>query len=208
MKYLILVILSSMFLLQNCNYVTFTRHLNVNLDDSKSFSQSGTFKKTYLISTTKIINAITENIDSKSARIEKLEIESMKLKVSLLPNNTASSIHNIHIRLAKGWSENSQTLVKLDTSRIIVNKAIIYVVNAYLDLKGVGVLKKDLVKNLATGNPQVFELEMQGLIPTGQTFLGNIALELKATMDAVTCEKVPLGLGPSECMVIPFTIKL
>ncbi len=192
----------------SCNYVTFHRHINVNVDDVKTFDQAGAFEKTYNISSNKIINAVTEHIDSKKGRIEKLEIESIKVVVGLLPNNTASSVHNVHVRLGKGWLGEGESLVKLDTSRLSINSAEVFVVNTFMILKGVDILKNELVKNLATGIPQVFELKMTGTIPAGQMFRGSLKLVIKASMDVVTCEQVPFGVGPSDCMiktlVLPF----
>lgn len=192
----------------SCNYITLRRHINVNVDDVKSFDQAGAFEKSYIISSGKIINAVTENVDTKGGSIEKLEIESIQITVGLLPNNTASSVHNVHVRLGNGFVEVGESLVKLDTSRLPINSATTFLVNSYMIFKGVGILKRELVKNLATRQPEIFELKLAGTIPAGQVFRGSMKLIIKASMDVVTCEKVPIGLGPSECMiktmVLPF----
>lgn len=205
-SFIYLILLSAT--LSSCNYITLRRHINVNVDDVKSFDQTGAFEKIYFINSGKIINAVTENVDTKSGSIEKLEIESIQITVGLLPNNTTSSVHNVHVRLGKGFVEEGESLVKLDTSRLSINSAAVFLVNNFMIFKGVSILKRELVKNLATGQSQVFELKLAGTIPAGQVFQGSMKLIIKASMDVVTCEKVPIGLGPSECMiktmVLPF----
>lgn len=205
-SFIYLILLSAT--LSSCNYITLRRHINVNVDDVKSFDQTGAFEKIYFINSGKIINAVTENVDTKSGSIEKLEIESIQITVGLLPNNTASSVHNVHVRLGKGFVEEGESLVKLDTSRLSINSATVFLVNNFMIFKGVSILKRELVKNLATGQSQAFELKLAGTIPAGQVFRGSMKLIIKASMDVVTCEKVPIGLGPSECMiktmVLPF----
>ncbi|HNR08924.1 MAG TPA: hypothetical protein PKM27_16515 [Saprospiraceae bacterium] len=192
----------------SCNYITLRRHLNVNVDDVKTYDQSGAFEKSYFINTEKIINAVTENVNTEGGSIEKLEIESIQITVGLLPNNTASSVHNVHVRLGNGFVQAGESLVKLDTSRLPINSATVFLVNNFMIFKGVSILKTELVKKLATGQFEFFELKLAGTIPAGQVFRGSMKLIIKASMDVVTCERVPIGLGPSECMiktmVLPF----
>lgn len=187
----------------SCNFVTLHRHINVDLDDNKNFEQTGTFSKTFDFYSHTLINAISENIDAKNARIENLQIESLQIAISLNSANTATSIHNVHIKLKSGWGDDGASLVNLDTARISTNKATVFIANTYLVFKGVEKVKEALLKNLVTNVDNHFTLEMSGFFPSGQVFSGNVKLILEATMDAVTCEKVPFGLGPSECMILP-----
>lgn len=209
MKKLIFLCLMSVFVLEGCNYIRMKRHLTINIDDTKSFDQSGQIDKLYLLSTGNIINSLEKNINTKeSVTIENLEIETLQLSIALLPNNTASSLHNIHIKLGKGWSGEGESLVKLDTSRIPVNQGLIYLANSYMIFKGVSAVKKSLTDFLVTKQGTLFELNMSGFVPAGQAFRGSIKLVLKTSFDAITCEKVPIGLGPSECMILPVSFKL
>lgn len=177
----------------SCNYITIHRHINVDLDDNKTFEQSGSFAKAFDFYAHDLINAITENIDAKDARIGNLQIETLQLDIAVNSVNTATSIHNVHIKLAGGWGSDGSSLAKLDTSRIIVNRAAVIVANTYWVLAGVEKVKAALIKNLVSNQDQHFTMEMTGLIPTSQLFSGNVKLILKATLDAVTCERVPFG---------------
>lgn len=206
-KIMILLVSLSLFS-WSCNYIVMKRHLNINIDDALAFDQGGTFTKEFKISTADIINAVSENVNTKTGKIEKLEIETIQLAISLAPNNTANSIHNIHVKLGKNWPEEGESLLKFDTTRVPVNRGIVYVANNLIIFKGISAIKKSLAQNLVTGKSTIFSLNMSGVIPAGEAFRGTIKLVLKASMDVETCEKVPLGIGPSECMVIPIALQL
>jgi hypothetical protein len=209
MKKLFFGVLTAVLVISGCSYISVERHIMVNLDDVQPFEASNQFDKKFKISTGQIINAITDNIDTKNnPTIKNLQIEKLQLSISLLPNNSATSLHNIHIRLGKGWPTQGETLAKLDTSRVPVNQGLIYAANVFLVLKGVEQVKKGLNDFLVTKQGTEFELDMSGFIPAGQVFRGSIKLILRASFDAVTCEEVPIGFGPSECMILPFVVHL
>jgi len=197
----------SHLILQGCGFVEVHRHINTNLDNTQPFEVSGQWDKKFAFSTGKMINALEENVNAKSdAKIEKLEIETLQLSIALAPNNTATSLHNVHIKLGSGWSEPGETLAKFDTTRVPVNEGVIFAANSLMILKGVSAVKKSLNEVLITKRQSLFELNMSAFVPAGQTFRGSIKLILKASFDAVTCEAVPIGFGPSECMIVPITL--
>lgn len=194
-SYIFIILLG--FIFSHCNHVTFRRNINVNLNDKGDFNQSTSFTKEYSISTTQIVNAVSKNIDAKNARIEKLEIKSMKILVDLLPGNTATSIHNVSFTLKKLGT--SDVLAKLNDSGKFINSATVYALNKFIEAKILLGFKEDIAKGLATGKLEIYKIEMKGSIPAGQTLKGSISLQIEASMEAVTCELVPFGLGPSEC---------
>ncbi len=193
------LILFSILIFSNCNYVTFRRNINVNLNDTGVFNQTSTFSKKYTISTGKIINAVAENINASSARIEKLEIKAMKIEVNLLPGNTATSVHNISFTLAQGFSE-KKNLISVNESVKFINTGSVFVLNKFIEGKILLGFKNDLAKGLATGKSEFFDIDMKGSIPAGQLLKCSIQLQIEASVEAVTCEQVPFGLGPSECL--------
>lgn len=193
------LILFSILIFSNCNYVTFRRNINVNLNDTGVFNQTSTFGKKYTISTGKIINAVAENINASSARIEKLEIKAMKIEVNLLPGNTATSVHNISFTLAQGFSE-KKNLISVNESVKFINTGSVFVLNKFIEGKILLGFKNDLAKSLATGKSEFFDIDMKGSIPAGQLLKCSIQLQIEASVEAVTCEQVPFGLGPSECL--------
>ncbi len=197
MKYSFVLLLVNLIIFSGCNHVTFRRHINANLNDSKSINKGGTFDEQFAISTAEIINAISKNINTKdnSGSIEKLEIETINLKINLLPNNTATLIRNVKFILEK----TNSTLLKFDDSGKFVNSATVFALNKFIDTKIALGFKDDLIKNLATNKPETFFIKVSGAFPAGEFFRGTISLEFKASMDVVTCELIPFGLGPSDC---------
>lgn len=199
MKPFCFLIIWSVLIFSNCNYVTFRRNVNVNIDDTRSINQITSFNQKFSISSAPILNAITENIDASSARIEKLEIKSMKLVINLLPGNTATSIHNVSFTLAQGFTE-KKTLISFTDSGKFINAGTVFVLNKFIDGKIALGFKDDISRSLATGKTEFFDIEMKGSIPAGQVLKVSISYQIEASVEAVTCERVPLGLGPSECL--------
>ncbi|MDZ4708934.1 MAG: hypothetical protein SH818_11095 [Saprospiraceae bacterium] len=212
MNKIILLSLISILVMCGCercfNHAEMRRHINVNLDDMKAFDQSGEIKKEFIFDSKDFINAVTDNIDAKDATIENMQIETLQLSVSLAANNTATSLNNLHFKLGQGWGAEGASLLKHDLPFTFVNWATVKVANEFMIFRGVEQVKNGWAKAIASKGVQQFKLEMSAIVPAGTTFRGSIKLILVASMDAVTCELVPYGLGPSECMIIPIHLTL
>lgn len=204
MRYIIIVFFFGSL---SCAYIKINRHLNLNIDKEVQVNKTGTFTETFVISSVSLVNSLDKAIEAKSATIENIQIEAASVRVRADAGNTATVLRDIVFYIKEGGTD--KTLSTYNSNGLFINSGTIYALNSYLDISGVSVLKKEITKNLDRVNAgNTFTIFLSARISGNEVLKGQISLNFKISFDAVTCEKVPYGFGPSECMVVPIPLQV
>mgnify|MGYP001012908738 CR=1 FL=1 len=193
MQKIILSALCTMCLL-SCNYVRFTRHLEGRIGDEIFFSSGGQVLQKYFLSATDLVNRLSDNINPSTSKITNIQISDIRMKVSLSPGNTASILKNINCSV----TSLKDTLYSYNSEWKFVESSV-FLVNAYIKNIGLDLLKSKIEEAIVNKLNTIGYLNLGFTVPSGEKIIGSIKISLTVSMDVITCEKVPFGLGPSEC---------
>ncbi len=192
-----------------CNYVKFKRHIEKNIGDSHTFNAQGNVTKLYYLSLNDLVNYLDQEINSKkTSNLENFQINNISLSVSRNNENTASYLSNIKGELVGRGNSASSTLFKIDTNHVFTGITNVIKLNAALKLAAVTTLGSTIQDAILKKNLNAISLNIMFTVPPSQKLVADISFACTISMDVTTCELVPFGLGPSECMIktIPFSI--
>lgn len=187
--------------ISSCNYVQFKRHLEGNIASTLNFNETGTVTKSFKVSTAQFLKKLDQNIDSKDvADIENIQISDLAMTADLTAGNTATLLKNVRIALV---STVSDTIYKLNEDTQLLNRTNLLLFKGLIDPRagalGLVAVKFKIEEAIRKRSNEAGTLSLSFTLPAGQKLTGVISLSFKVSLDAVTCEQVPFGLGPSEC---------
>jgi hypothetical protein len=169
-----------------CNRARFERTINFNLAGSKDINLKSPIAADISITTADLINKISD-LNATSGTFEKIEIETLQLKIKLLPNNTATGLNNLKIILT---DISSTELIHEVKDRFPINQATVLGLNTYIVFKGVDKLKKSLQDVLAGKKLVFLTFKLNANLLPGEELKATVTYEIKGSCNAVTCETV------------------
>ena len=193
MKKLIPLILVIALMSSGCEWSKVQVPVDININKTFTVDQTGAYSQSVQVTYYEVMNGL--NIPS-TATVDEVNIESISVKVVVLPNNKATAV-KISGKLQLG-SSSPEVFKDYSASLSAVNEW--YGINALIDL-GVQGLKSKLEGYLKSKDFSSFDINVNGnSSPTeGQRVNIQILLKISGTAKYTTCWLLPFFAGGDKC---------
>lgn len=196
--------------IHSCVYKKVSKHVTLNIDKDVTINKSGEINEIFFISSTQLISILEGDAEIKNAELTNIQVEDVKFKFTLATDNTAALVSEAEL-LVEQVISNPQggttiaELVKKNKSWLLINKGTEILLNQFLETVGVGAVEEQVSKHLKQLNSGGFNIRLKGKLPAGTFLRGNFKIVFRISLDAVYCEKFPIGFGGGdECIIFPY----